>query len=924
MRAIGFAALSFGAVIALSATLGMSYRSDASPMDDPSTSAADSSSPAASDSTAPSDSSTPSDDPTTTAPADSATPSDSGTPTDSGTPEESGSPSDTPSDAGTPADDEGGTIQPFFFVSPPPADGALRPTVSYQFGPASVVVHGAPTGTAQFAQTELWSWAPGEGFSDDGNTCPAPSDTNFPFGDTPGAYTCTFDELTPGVYNPATEQDDGTGSPTRAYVDDYFVVPDAPSILDASGDVGKIDLFGTGIAGDTVTVLMDGSTPVCSNVPVQDGTDEPFWSCTTSQVSFGEHALTAVQTDQGAGQNDQVSADDPDIHYLTGGQSPQSENAEVTVNPVPSLGYSFTPGGVTATADFGGSAATGGETDLGQPEEGFHTDAACVWPGTNPSSSHAGVCTFAGIDPGGHWLDSYQESPDVEFTENVYAYFVIPGAPAITSTLHGNRTVTFRGNGAVPGNRVHIVDAGGAEACSTAPTVGGDGSWSCTTPVQRAGTHNWRAVQQDLTACADAEDSSCNYYVSGALSSYSPVVSVKVPAAPGSSTIPDETTASTDWTFTVTGIDLNNVHPGDTFTVTGSGLPPGSTVSGELHSKAVSIGSAVVQPDGTFSLPVTVPADFPAGAHTIVMTLTPPGSTAVASQQPLKVVPAAASGGSTDSTPAAEDNSSPIGGSEGPGIDNHGPNSNILTHGLNSIADVLAHPAKIPTAIEIGLVLLVFAVLPGHLLNATLAEQYERFTKRRSQRRHGGQGEAGEEGCAVQKRDEAHPTSRLASALRAALGEPLVLLGQGGVEQVAGQHGEDQQHEADLDGGRDLRGMREHVGDRVESVGQDVAVGPVVVDAGTLGATDRRVVFGSGRRVGGAARVAGGNHLEGLCAVHRRAPGRRERHDDGVRTGREVGGHSDRQGEAAVGLNHGRADRDGLGVQLAADRRSRR
>ncbi|HEY4153114.1 MAG TPA: hypothetical protein VGM38_07305, partial [Pseudolysinimonas sp.] len=175
--------------------------------------------------------------------------------------------------------------------------------------------------------------------------------------------------------------------------------------------------------------------------------------------------------------------------------------------------------------------------------------------------------------------------------------------------------------------------------------------------------------------------------------------------------------------------------PGDTFTVSGSGLPPGSTVSGELHSKTVSIGSAVVQPDGTFTLPVTVPADFPAGAHTIVMTLTAPGGTAVESTQPLKVIAASDSGGSTDPAPSASDNSSPIGGAESPGIDQHGPNSNILTHGLNSITDVLAHPAKVPAAIEIGLVLLIFAVLPGHLLNATLAEQYERYTKRREQRR---------------------------------------------------------------------------------------------------------------------------------------------------------------------------------------------
>ena len=187
------------------------------------------------------------------------------------------------------------------------------------------------------------------------------------------------------------------------------------------------------------------------------------------------------------------------------------------------------------------------------------------------------------------------------------------------------------------------------------------------------------------------------------------------------------------------GIDLGNVHPGDHFTVTGTDLPPGATVSGELHSTPVPVGSALVANDGSFALPITVPLDFEPGAHELVLTLTDPSGVAVAAQQPLTVVPASASsdssGGAADAAPPTEDHPSPLGSSEAPGIDDHGPNSNILTHGLNSIADVLAHPAKIPAALEIGLVLLIFAVLPGHLLNATVAEQYKRFTERRPRRR---------------------------------------------------------------------------------------------------------------------------------------------------------------------------------------------
>lgn len=280
---------------------------------------------------------------------------------------------------------------------------------------------------------------------------------------------------------------------------------------------------------------------------------------------------------------------------------------------------------------------------------------------------------------------------------------------------------------------MHVLVDGSIPKCDGS-SVAANGTWSCIITGLKAGSHTFQAFVEDANN-GDPTDIGSPDHVTGGLSAGSNVATATIHVTGG--TTPTDTPSPTPlpgWFFTVTGVDLNNVHPGDKFTVSGSDLPPGATVSGELHSKAISIGSAVVQPDGTFTLPVTVPADFPAGAHTLVMTLTPPGSSAVDSQQPLKVVAASDSSGSGND-PSSTDLPTPLGSGEEPGIDHHGPNSNILTHGLNSIADVVAHPAKIPAAIEIGLVLLIFAVLPGHLLNATLAEQYERFTKRRSQRR---------------------------------------------------------------------------------------------------------------------------------------------------------------------------------------------
>ena len=51
--------------------------------------------------------------------------------------------------------------------------------------------------------------------------------------------------------------------------------------------------------------------------------------------------------------------------------------------------------------------------------------------------------------------------------------------------------------------------------------------------------------------------------------------------------------------------------------VTGAGFKPGSTVEVWLFSTPTLLGTTIVLQDGTFSLPVTVPGDLPAGSHTL-------------------------------------------------------------------------------------------------------------------------------------------------------------------------------------------------------------------------------------------------------------------------------------------------------------------
>jgi MFS family permease len=510
----------------------------------------------------------------------------------------------------------------------------------------------------------------------------------------------------------------------------YFYVPDVPDLtgMHSIGDY-IYEFTGYGTTNDQVEVVSGNPgnfTVVCGPVTVS----YYGWYCDTGSPDLNA-TYWAIQIDTGdcSGVGCDVSP------YQDGALSPPS----TSITYFPSVDFQARPAGshLVANPGVGSNGANvayamwqtfagdgGSYSDWG----GYSGQPSCsgddgTIPGTN-------TCDTSGLTPGYYQYSVWQDSTDGE----VDRYFTVPSTPSLAVTPSGSGRAVLSGSVAADvlatiGDPVHVLVDGSSPKCDGS-SVAANGTWSCIITGLKAGSHTFQAFVED--ANTGNPDIGSPDHVTGGLSAGSSIVSATIHVT-GGTTPTESPTPFPDWFFTVTGVDLNNVHPGDTFTVTGSGLPPGSTVSGELHSKAVSIGSAVVQPDGTFSLPVTVPADFPAGAHTIVMTLTPPGSSAVSSQQPLKVVPASLP--STDGTPTPNDSPSPLGSSEGPGIDNHGPNSNILTHGLNSIADVLAHPAKIPAAIEIGLVLLIFAVLPGHLLNATLAEQYERFTKRRSQRK---------------------------------------------------------------------------------------------------------------------------------------------------------------------------------------------
>lgn len=88
-------------------------------------------------------------------------------------------------------------------------------------------------------------------------------------------------------------------------------------------------------------------------------------------------------------------------------------------------------------------------------------------------------------------------------------------------------------------------------------------------------------------------------------------------------------------------LSASSVVAGQALTVTGSGFAVGDEVVLELRSDPVRLGTATVGADGTFTATATVPANTPAGAHTLAVIL--PGGTEVTAA--VTVTAAGGSGG---------------------------------------------------------------------------------------------------------------------------------------------------------------------------------------------------------------------------------------------------------------------------------------
>jgi hypothetical protein len=414
--------------------------------------------------------------------------------------------------------------------------------------------------------------------------------------------------------------------------------------------------------------------------------------------------------------------------------------------------FQFTPGGVDLTTTPSAAASNVGTSfyqaiyngegysytyEFGCPDrvndnvEGSPADSVSATPGAvrcEPSLLPQAETSFPVL-----WeadaVEGTFDGTDFASTDNTaYAAFAVLDAPIISSAVvNADHSVTVAGTGGFDGQAIDLLRnaSPGQNLCRVA-SVARSGAWTCTTAVLANGSYALSAVNEDVdTGLSFAQDEG-DAYAPGALSAPASAGTLVVGTAlnPPSTTPGDITPV---WSFTVSG-DLTDLHPGDTITVTGLGLPAGTTLDVVLHSTPTDLGTVVAAADGTFTQTDTIPQGIDIGPHTIIVTATGPGLVTTTQNQPITVTsqPASGSGGKTNPVApkptATHDNG---GSANGQGIA-----PNILTRALTPIADVAIHPNKIVSALEIGLVLLLLAVLPAHLLNATIAEQSDRFERR--------------------------------------------------------------------------------------------------------------------------------------------------------------------------------------------------
>ena len=408
-----------------------------------------------------------------------------------------------------------------------------------------------------------------------------------------GSQTATLDFKTSTLGAGALQvaSDGGTGVVLTL---SQTTAPAAPTI--ASPANGSIDttttepvISGTGVAGDIVSLSIDGGAPVTATVQAGGG-----WSyALTSPLGNGSHTLSATQAAAGGPSSAPSAPDTFTVNVPTAPAAPtiaSPANGSIdttTTEPLISgtgvagdiVSLSIDGGApVTATVQAGGGWSYALTSPLGN---GSHTLSATQAAAGGPSSAPS--------------------APDT-FTVNVPT---APAAPTIASPANGSIDTTtteplISGTG-VAGDIVSLSIDGGAPVTATVQ-AGGGWSYALTSPLGN-GSHTLSATQAAAGGPSSAPSAPDTF-------------TVNVPTAPAAPTIASPANGS---------IDTTTTEP----------LVSGTGVAGDIVSLSIDGGApvtATVQAGGGWSYALTSPLGN--GSHTLSATQAAAGGPSSAPSAP--------------------------------------------------------------------------------------------------------------------------------------------------------------------------------------------------------------------------------------------------------------------------------------------------
>ncbi|GAA3739195.1 hypothetical protein GCM10022239_13440 [Leifsonia bigeumensis] len=513
---------------------------------------------------------------------------------------------------------------------------------------------------------------------------------------------------------------------TSRFIHIDTVAPAAP-VIDAM--VTPVDsspgapVSGSAEENATIDLLVDGVSVPCNTGPI-DYTG--YWSCNLPDgLPAGPHTLTAFQTD------------------LAGNISPLSvgESFTVTDNTPPAAPIVTSPiGDIFAGMNLVVTNDTN-PTVYGTGEPGATLDVVgntCMIVPTIVDGSGNWSCQLTTpMTPDGDYDVHFGQtdaalnsspltSPFVRFSLDTVAptYFELwtptgttSGGVTTATTSNPHPFISGNGEGSA---RIYIYRNGSIPVpCDEGPQYAGEGGFGCTVaPALSPGTYNFGFTQVD----------------SAGNSSGSPVVylrlTVLAPPAPPAPPPAPQPTVGILWSLAFTS-DNDAPTPGQNVVLTGSSLPAGATVVGELHSDPVPLGTTVVKDDGTFTLNTHIPNTVAPGDHHYVVTVSPLDGEPQTVESPVTVMAAPES--VIPPPPAVTDKDLPPLDPGGSGVtaataDRTEPAApSTLSQSLPTLQDIITNPVVLAAAAGSSLALLFLVALPAELLNSTLDENYQRL-----------------------------------------------------------------------------------------------------------------------------------------------------------------------------------------------------